>query len=97
MEVKSMWILFGVVAIIMAILNIIWYVNNREPKWFRFASLAFTALTLCAFYSQNAAWVLKEDWSALVDVVPTMSNALWILTIVSILINGFSFLKKENK
>lgn len=93
-----MWILFGVVAIIMAILNIIWYVNNREAKWFRFISLAFTALTLCAFYSQDAVWVLKEDWSALMDVVPTMSNALWILTIVSILINGISlFKKKENK
>jgi hypothetical protein len=90
-----MWVLFGVVAIIMAILNIIWYINNRETKWFRFISLAFTALTLCASYSQDAAWVLKEDWSALMDVVPTMSKAFWILTIVSILINGFSLFEKR--
>ena len=90
-----MWMLLGVAAIITAILNVIWRVKNQEAKWFRFISLSLTALTLCAFYSINAQWVLNEDWSALMDVVPTMSKALWVLTIVSILINSISLFKKR--
>jgi len=29
---------------------------------FRFAALAFTALTLCAFYADGAGRVIAEDW-----------------------------------
>lgn len=32
-------------------------------------------------------WVKVEDWSALLDVVPTMEIALLVLTIISILLN----------
>ena len=92
-----MWILLGAAAIVTAILNVIWRVRNQEAKWFRFTSLSLTALTLCAFYSANANWVLKEDWSALTDVAPTMSKALWVLTIASILINSISLFKKYEK
>jgi len=90
-----MWMFLGVAAIIMAILNVIWSVRNQEAKWFRFISLSLTALTLCAFYSTNAKWVLNEDWSALMDVVPTMSTALWVLTIASILLNSISLFRKK--
>ena len=91
-----MWLLLGVAAIIMAILNVIWNIRNKETKWFRFSSIALTTLTLCAFYSEVAKWVLNEDWSALMDVVPTMSKVLWGLTITSILINSISLFKKSN-
>ena len=56
-----MWLLFGAIAIVTAILNIAWAARGKDPRWFRFASLSFTALTLCAFYSQSAQWVLHED------------------------------------
>ena len=95
-EDKFMWALLGVAAIVTAILNVIWSMRNRETKWFRFISLSFTALTLCAFYSADAKWVLNKDWSALMDVVPTMSKALWVLAIASILINSISLFKKSN-
>ena len=49
--------------------------------------LSFTALTLCAENSLIAIWVKVEDWTALLDVVPTMEKSLWILTIISILLN----------
>lgn len=32
-------------------------------------------------------WVEVEDWAALMDVVPGMERALWLLAIVSILLN----------
>lgn len=92
-----MWMVLGVAAIITAILNVVWSIKNQDAKWFRFISLSLTALTLCAFYSVDAKWVLNEDWYALMDVVPTMSKALWVLTIVSILINSTSLFKKSDR
>ena len=91
-----MWIVFGLVAIAAAALNLVRAAKGKDPKWFRFVSLAATALTICAFYSASAAWVRKEDWAALMDVVPTMAKHLWLLTGLSIVINGGTlFWKKE--
>lgn len=92
-----MWIILGVAAVVTAILNIIWTMKNQDAQWFRFISMSLTALTLCVFYSTNAEWVLNEDWSALMDVVPTMSKALWGLTIASIVINSISLFKKGSR
>ena len=92
-----MWILFGTVAIIAAILNIIWTIRHRDAKWFRYISLSFTILTLCAEYSLVNKWLLGGDLSGLTDVVPTMSSALWFFSIVSILINGISLFLKKNR
>lgn len=92
-----MWMVLGIAAIITAILNVVWSIKNQDAKWFRFISLSLTALTLCVFYSATAKWVLNEDWSALMDVVPTMSKSLWVLTIVSILINRISLFKKGDR
>lgn len=92
-----MWIVLGTSAIITAIFNLLWYIRNKDPKWFRFISLALTALTLCAFYSMNAQWVVGKDWSALMDVAPTMSETLWKLTFLSIMINGISLFRKNSR
>ena len=95
MNYSILWIVFGIAAIICAIANFLCVMLQRETKWFRFASLALTALTLCAFYSLAARIVLSEDWSGALDVIPTLSKPLWFLTIVSILLNSFSlFIKK---
>lgn len=92
-----MWVLFGIIAIMTAILNIIWIVLHRETKWFRYISISFTALTLCAFYSQASHWAIIGDASALLDVMPTLSKVLWFLTIASIIINGISLILKSDK
>ena len=89
-----MWILLGAVAIITAILNVVWTIRNRDGKYFGFISLAFTAFTLCAFYSQATQWTEMEDWAALMDVMPSMSKALWILIVASVAINSISLFKK---
>ena len=92
-----MWMILGAAAILAAILNIIWHLSNKDAKWFRFLSLSLTALTLCAFYGMNTRWVLAGDWSALMDVVPGTSTALWIITILSIALNSISLFKKSAK
>ena len=91
-----MWLLFGITAIIMAVLNVVWTIRHREAKWFRFVSLSFTTLTLCAFYSQANHWAIVGDYSALLDVMPTLSKVLWFLTFASIIINSISLFTKTD-
>ena len=92
-----MWLLFGITAIIMAVLNVVWTIRHREAKWFRFVSLSFTTLTLCAFYSQANHWAIVGDYSALLDVMPTLSDVLWFLTIASVMLNGICLFAKTDK
>ena len=89
-----MWFLFGLAAILFAILNVIWTLRHRDAKWFRYFSLSFTILTLCAEYSQVSHWVAREDWSALLDVIPYTSDSICGLAVASILINGISLFHK---
>ncbi|MCR4963488.1 MAG: hypothetical protein K6B40_06400 [Firmicutes bacterium] len=92
-----MWIVFGIVAIITALLNIAWAAKGKDSKWFRFISISTTALTVCAFYSVTAKWVVNEDWPALMDVVPAMARWLWILTILSVIINSITLFRKTER
>lgn len=93
----TVWLLFGIAAIITAILNVAWTLRHREAKWFRFFSLAFTVFTLCAFYAQAAHWALIEDWSALMDVLPSTSKILWFLTVASVVMNSISLFQKSDR
>lgn len=82
-----MWILFGVTAILATFLNIYLYKTGKNYHLAMAVGLSFTALTLVASYGMVADWIKVEDWAALLDVVPTMNIAFWILTIFSILLN----------
>lgn len=93
----GMWLLFGVIAIITAFMNVAQTAEGRESKWLMFASLSFTALTLCSFYQGDANWVLHRDWAALQDVTPTVAKRLWVCTIASIAINSVSLFIKPDK
>lgn len=92
-----MWLFFGSGAIVLASFGIVWAVQDKKAKWFRFLSMSFTALTICAFYSDGASMVVKEDWSALMDIMPTVSKALWVCTIASIVVNSISLLGEKIK
>ncbi len=87
-----MWLAMGAGAIIFAILNLVWLFKQKSSKWFGFISLSLTALTVCAFYSDAAMRVINEDWGGLMDILPSMSKALWICVIMSILVNSIMLL-----
>ena len=87
-----MWIILGLVAIVFMVLNI---VIRTQHGWLGYISLAFTALTVCAFYQNAANFVAQEDFSALMDIVPTMSKILWVCTFISIVINSISLFKRK--
>lgn len=90
-----MWLLFGLGAIVFAVLNIAWTARGRDVKKVMFLSLALTTLTICALYSMAASRVAAEDWSALKDTVPTMSKAAWVCAIASFLVNSISLFKEK--
>lgn len=90
-----MWLVFGVGAAAFALLNL--WKPGKKREVFRWASLSLTALALCAFYGDGAARVAGEDWGGLMDTMPTLSRALWILTAASILINGVDLFKVSRK
>lgn len=82
-----MWLLFGVIAIGATLMNLYQYQKGRDYTTAMAMGLSFTALTLVAQFSMMADALKAEDWAGLLDVVPTMSIALWILTILSIILN----------
>ena len=82
-----MWVLFGVIAIIATCINLYMYAAGKDYKLAMAMGLAFTALTIAAEYRLVSAWVQEEDWAALGDVVPTMETVVWVLTILSIVLN----------
>ncbi|TWT07965.1 hypothetical protein FQV26_09190 [Planococcus sp. CPCC 101016] len=82
-----MRLILGIIAIAATYLNLFRYATGKDYKWAMAMGLSFTALTVVADYSMVADWVKVEDWPALLDVVPKMAAALWVLTILSILLN----------
>jgi len=82
-----MWLILGIIAIIATFINLYMYGTGKDYRLAMAIAISFTALTLVAGYSMVSDWVKGEDWSALLDVVPTMEKALWTLTIISILLN----------
>ncbi len=93
-----MWLVFGGIAVITTFINLYLYTKDKNHHLAKAIGLSFTVLTLVASYSMVSDWVIAEDWIALLDVVPTMSRALWILKIISILLNIIPFfLELKNK
>lgn len=82
-----MWILFGVFALVATFFNFYLYVKGKDYKIAMALGLSFTALTVCAAYTLVSDWVKAEDWTALMDVVPSMETALWVLTVLAIAMN----------
>lgn len=82
-----MQIILGLIAIVATFINLYLYGKGKDYKLAMAMGLSFTGLALLAAYSMLSDWVIAEDWSALLDVVPTMKTALWISTIISILLN----------
>lgn len=91
---STLAIIFGIAAIVFAILNLIFLIKNKDSKLFRFLSISCTAIVPALFYVEAAQYVVKKDIAALEDVVVTIANIVLGLVIASIVINSISLLKK---
>lgn len=83
-----MWIICGVLSVIFCVLG--WVMASRKKVkacWASFCSLVFVSLTLFMEYRMVWYWVNEEDWSALLDVVPSMFYVLTGYVIIMLLAN----------
>lgn len=87
------WIPLGFLAFGFVIINIIRTFLGKRKGWqvLMFLSLSCGLLEVLAQYQMIHKWVNMEDWAALLDVVPSMSNVLMIASILGIALNGMVF------
>ena len=90
-----MQFILGILAMFFAAANVIAWLNGKDPTKDRFLSMAFTSLTVFSFYNMGAEFLIKEDFAGAQDVIPTISNTLFICTIASIIINGITLFKRK--
>ena len=68
-----MWIVCGIISVVFCVVAWIMTMNkNKKANLASMCSLSFVAVTLLMEYGMVVNWVKKEDWSAMLDVVPSM-------------------------
>ena len=72
------WLLLGALAFLLALVNLALALlgKGRGQSGLLFGSLACGVLAMLEEYRLAVEWVQKEDWSALMDVLPGMELAL---------------------
>lgn len=90
-----MWLVFGILAVIFAILNLVFAFKGKEAKYFRFVSMALTIITLWVALKEELNLFFIKDFAALEDTAPTLINGLFVCSAGSILINGITLFKEK--
>ena len=92
-----MWILCGIASLIFTMLHAYAAFSGKSmAKAMAFGAFAFTALTLLSEYAMVVSWVQAEDWSALLDVAPSMLPLLIAYTVILVGANGLLlFIEKK--
>lgn len=75
-------ILFCVIAWVMAMKK------SKKSHWASVCSLSFAVITLLMEYRAVLEWVNREDWTALMDVVPSTFPMLCGYVVLMLLANG---------
>ena len=72
------WLLLGALAFLLALVNLALALlgKGRGQSLLLFGSLACGVLAMLEEYRLAVEWVQKEDWSALMDVLPAMELVL---------------------
>lgn len=96
---EQLGIILGFLSLVILIINFYKISNDKLRHWPIYVILGFSfpILTLVSEYALVRKWVIEEDWSALMDVIPTMYYALIIFVIAMILLNSLSLYKYLKK
>ena len=72
------WLLLGALAFLLALVNLVLALlgKKRGQNALLFRRLACGILTMLEEYRLAVEWVQREDWSALMDVLPAMEMVL---------------------
>lgn len=88
-----MWILCGILSAAFCITGWVLALQKHPgTSWASVSSLAFGCLTLLMQYKLVFLWVQKGDWTALLDVVPSMFSILTGYVILLLLANTIPLL-----
>ena len=91
-----MWMVCGSISVIFCVIAWIMTINkNKKAKWASICSLSFVAITLLIEYRMVLNWVNNEDWSAMMDVVPSMFAILCGYVILLLLANIAAIVKNK--
>lgn len=82
-EVIFMWIIFGFLSLLFLIVSFL----KKKTNLFILLSISCAALVLLNQYTIVNTWVNNEDWSALTDVVPTLTTILIVYVVCMIILN----------
>jgi hypothetical protein len=88
MEENFMWVLCGILSCVFTVLGWVLAVKkSSKASWASLCALSFAVLTFLMGHRQVLYWVNREDWTALMDVVPSTYNLCVGFAIVLILAN----------
>lgn len=84
-----MWMIMAFLSIGFCVAGYIMVLKkNTGVCWASASSLAFVSLTLLVEHKMILDWVVKEDWSALLDVIPGMFSITSAYVIVLFIANA---------
>lgn len=88
----------GLIAWILAIINLIRYKNNRRQHWATFSILSLAACAVALYFPlvYSSHLVNIGDLSALMDTIATITSAAAILLIVTLILNGLALILYRN-
>lgn len=88
----------GLIAWILAIINLIRYKNNRRQHWATFSILSLAACAVALYFPlvYSSHLVNTGDLSALMDTIATITSAAAILLIVTLILNGLALILYRN-
>lgn len=89
-----MWIILAIAAIVFAILNLVSSFKGKDPKWFRFISMALTSLSLFTAYGKVASRITSGNILG-VAITPVTNKVLLVFTIAMIIVNAISLFKSK--
>lgn len=93
-----MWIISMIISLILCLTAWKLSVNkSRKTALVSICSLSFAAVTLLMDYRMVLNWVNKEDWTALLDVMPSMFKVIVVYVVIIIIANiiPIAIMRKE--
>lgn len=88
-----MWIIFGFLSLLFLIVSFL----KKKTNLFILLSISCVMLVLLNQYTIVNIWVKNEDWSALTDVVPTLTTILIVYVVCMIFLNFVSYILNSRK
>ena len=83
-----MWLICAACSVVLTFFG--WGLTVKENKaalFASFAALVMMAAAILMMFQQVLQWVLREDWSALMDVVPSAYTGMFVFLAVISLAN----------